>query len=496
MKSDKLQDAIGMVDEQLISRAVLTQETEKRTDEDPAIKHAVLTQKNQKSKHRLRWLAPIAAALAVIVAATAVFGNTPNMSTAAHAVCEAVYPQMASYPGSEIIPGFESRYDEWNEARRAQRAYFGAGENLNGFFKKTAGEFLFSDETQNRIYSPINVFMALAMLAEITDTQTRAQILDLLSASDIDTLRAQAHAVWNANYCDDGALTSILANSVWLNEDVEFKKGALDTLAQSYYASTYRGKMGSKDFTKTYKDWLNNQTEGLLTDYVDAIELDPELLMTLASTVLFRGKWENEFKEANTKAETFHAPDGDVICDFMHQTETYGDVYWGEQFLATKKHLKNSGGDMWFILPDENVSVNELFTNDETLSFMFSNGEWDNAKSLRVNLAIPKFDVSSQLNLADGLRNLGVTNCFDSEKADFSPLVVNGQTAFISQVNHGARVAIDEEGVTATAYVEMHLAGAAMPPEDEVDFVLDRPFVFVITSSDGMPMFVGVVNTP
>ena len=38
--------------------------------------------------------------------------------------------------------------------------------------------------------------------------------------------------------------------------------------------------------------------------------------------------------------------------------------------------------------------------------------------------------------------------------------------------------------------------GSAMPPDDEIDFVLDRPFLFVIESNDGLPLFVGVVNEP
>ena len=35
-----------------------------------------------------------------------------------------------------------------------------------------------------------------------------------------------------------------------------------------------------------------------------------------------------------------------------------------------------------------------------------------------------------------------------------------------------------------------------MPPEDEVDFTLDRPFLFLLTSSQGQPLFAGVVNQP
>ena len=36
----------------------------------------------------------------------------------------------------------------------------------------------------------------------------------------------------------------------------------------------------------------------------------------------------------------------------------------------------------------------------------------------------------------------------------------------------------------------------AFPPEDEVDFVADRPFLFVITDNDNLPLFAGVVNQP
>ena len=57
-------------------------------------------------------------------------------------------------------------------------------------------------------------------------------------------------------------------------------------------------------------------------------------------------------------------------------------------------------------------------------------------------------------------------------------------------------MAVDEEGVTAAAYTVILAPGASMPPEEEVDFVLDRPFLFAITGVDNLPLFVGLVNRP
>ena len=44
--------------------------------------------------------------------------------------------------------------------------------------------------------------------------------------------------------------------------------------------------------------------------------------------------------------------------------------------------------------------------------------------------------------------------------------------------------------------VVIGVSGGSMPPDETVDFTLDRPFLFVITGRDGMPLFVGIVNNP
>lgn len=472
MKTEKLQDAIGMVDEELVKRA-----------------------DKKKKKFPIKWTAAVAACLAVVFAVAVYFNSGMPMAIEAQALAKAEYPEMAKYPEGEMLPGFEEKYDAWSEDRRNQWKYRGAGEGLDGFFKETISEFLTSKDDENLVYSPLNVYMALAMLAETTDGNSREQILSLLGYSDIETLRQKANAIWNANYSDDGAVTSILASSLWLNEGGEFNQNTLDTLAENYYASSYKGEMGSKELNKALQSWMNEQTGGLLEEYISDIELTPNTLMALVTTIYFRAKWENEFVENNNSNDIFHAANGDVECEFMNDTEVYGRYYAGEKFGATSKSLENSGS-MWFILPDEGVDVKELLTDEQALSFMCMDTSVVESKTLRVNLSLPKFDVMSKLDLAKGLKTLGITDCFGAEKADFSPLIGDEGDIWLDKVEHGARVAIDEEGVVAAAYTEMALCGSAMPPEDEIDFVLDRPFVFVITGTDDLPLFVGVVNNP
>ena len=120
------------------------------------------------------------------------------------------------------------------------------------------------------------------------------------------------------------------------------------------------------------------------------------------------------------------------------------------------------------------------------------------SKYMMINLTMPKFDISSSGNLKEGLERLGITDVFDPGRADFTQAVQSPTPipVHITAVNQALRVQVDEQGVKAAAYIEIPGAGAAAPPEEIIDFILDRPFLFVIADYSGIPLFAGVVNEP
>ncbi len=456
----------------------------------------------RKRPRRRLWLGAVAAVLVLAMAGGYFMWPGGRAAVSAYAISEAGYPEMAQYPNDMIdaygMPdndGFDAAYEAWQEGLYAQysSAPEGFAAGLDAYFGASAAQFLAGAGGENRAYSPLNVYMALAMLAELTDGESRQQILSLLGSESIEALREQANGVWNATYRDDGIIKSILAGSLWLNEDVSFKQSTMDTLAQNYYASSYRGEMGSADFNAALRDWINGQTGGLLKEQALEAELTPDTIMALVTTVYFRAKWSDEFSEARTAQGVFHAAGGDVTADFVHSSFA-SDYYWADNFSAAYRYLEN-GGRMWFILPDEGVSADGLLQSGEYMDLVLDPGSWEGQTRVIVNYALPKFDISSQFDLGGGLKALGITDVFDGKVSDFSPMT-DMEGVFVSSARHGARVAIDEEGVTAAAFTELALAGSAAPPDDEVDFTADRPFIFVITTQDDLPLFAGVVNNP
>ncbi len=494
MKGEKLQDAIGLVDEEMVKDA-----------ENPQV--------IKRSVKWWRYASAAAAVLILVISLGVVFlrdkgddtdkgaggvsqqivqetenptqmvendttvgrneenptASTGNTGSSLHgmAISEAVYPKDET-----------GLYED----------YRNLDIDLQGFYSKTLANFLSNSNGENKVFSPVNLYMMLCMVTELTDGNSRQQILDLIGAEDVEQVRKEANAIWKAVYSDDGEMINVLANSVWLHKDVDFNEDTLKKLSSYYYASSYTGDMGTEDMNEALRSWINAQTGNLLSDKVNGIETDYDSLFALASTIYYRGRWYDEFHE--TVTGTFYGSSGEQSCEFMKQ-EMNKHYYWGENFSAVLQSI-DKGGAMWFILPDEGVSIDELLADDEVLSFVNENYMWENHKYIKVNLSVPRFDVEAEFDMEESLKSMGVIDIFDSGLADFSPMCDSGNME-VAEITHGARVAIDEEGCIATAYTVMITDGATIPEGGEVDFVLDRPFMFVITQRNEL-LFAGVVN--
>ena len=411
----------------------------------------------------------------------------------------AQYPNEAKYIGSNgnfNSEKYNEDWDAWWESYQEKTADMIDPAAMTHWFTTGIPALMQDAGKENRVCSPLNVYMALSMLAAVTDGQTRQQILDALGAESLELLQKQTAQLWTENSWDDGLVTSTLTNSIWLRDGYSYNDETLKKLGEDYYASAFSGEMGSDAYNNMLRDWLNAHTGNLLTEQANGLKLDPNTVIALVSTIYYRAPWSDSFYDGATTQDVFHAPDSDVTAEFLHSSE-YNTVYYGDGFSALGLSLQNSGR-MWLLKPDEGTDAAALLQNEDALGFLLANGEWSQTQSATVNLSLPKFDVSSDLDLLDALAQLGMTDVLDGMKADFTPLTTANEDGIaLTQAKHAARVKIDEDGCEAAAYTVLAPeATAMMGPEDEIDFTLDNPFVFAITGIDGLPLFVGLVNQP
>ena len=151
---------------------------------------------------------------------------SPDMNLTQYTVVEAAYPVFPKEPvyGDYIDDNGEGDWDAYfaaQEAYREELRQMGKGENVDDgavldFAGRTAAEIFAGQE--NTVYSPISLYVALGMLTEITDDETRQQVLNLLGAADAETLRQQINRLWMSVY-QDGDAVCRLANAAFLREN-------------------------------------------------------------------------------------------------------------------------------------------------------------------------------------------------------------------------------------------------------------------------------------
>lgn len=491
MKPEKLSDAIGMIDDDIIEEA----------DE--------MRNEKKKSKKPL-WIAlgsvaACAAITAVVLLTTGGGGLTTSdgdnyMNSALgkkHTLVKADYPEFRE-PLYDDYTDFEAFDDDWTaykeEKRKFEQNVVFTKDIPDSYFSEAMKTFLLDNDGENVAFSPVNAYMALAMVAETADGNSRQQILDVLGADSIEQLRNCANGLWKSCYQNGALNETLLANSMWLSNSMSYNTATLQGLVDYYYASAFSGEMGSADYNKLLQAWLNENTGGLLTDEAANVEFDAATVFGLASTVYYKAQWYDEFNaDKNTEGIFTTASGEEQQAEFMNFSDDMYRYCDSEGYVAT--HLNIESGDrMWLILPDEGTAPEQLIENGALNEFLYG-GVKDSSLECKMRFSMPKFDITSQSDLIEGMRELGITDIFDSSAADFSPLC-DGNGVAINEVNNAVRVAVDEKGVSAASFIFMAYAGAAMPQEYPlIEFRLDRPFIFLIENNDDMVLFCGIVNS-
>lgn len=376
-------------------------------------------------------------------------------------------------------------------------------EQINTTFLQQLNEFsLFSSsevlsdagEETNRLFSPISLYMALAMVAETAEGETQDEIIKALQFKNMNLIKSETGKLFRQLYFYNEIGKLNLANSLWLNETVDFNEPVLNTLAKDYYAHSLKLDFKDRNSSKEISKWVSEQTGNKLgTDSSDFI-LNPDSVMTLINTIDFYDEWVDSFDESQTKTDQFYPSKGNPIeSDFMNMSYASHPFARGEGFTVSSLAMKNNH-QMLFILPDEDVSPQDIVSDQKRLKDAVTALSSEQASYGEVVFKVPKFNFSSKLDLKEVTKAMGIETAFDYQLANFTPLS-DVKPLFLAEIKQSARISIDEKGVDASAFTQIDYEGSAMP-EGRADMVLDRPFIFVIVGADQVPLFVGLINNP
>lgn len=473
MKPKNILNALNGVDEELVEGAI----------------------SRKKRPRRALWIGAIAAALALVIALGLFFDPWGgSLGISAQALALAPYPALGrgGTVGRSIqrLSGGAQRI----KLRQEQQALAGQAPEPWEALRQITVALLSREGTDNKLCSPLNLYLDLALLAESGEGRTREQILSLLGEDSIEQLRTDAKALWLANYRDDGTGVCVLANSLWLDRSRSYQQETVTRLARDYYASVYRGEMGTSELDQDLQTWLSRQTGGALDEQASGLTTEADTSFLLLSSVAFSADWTKAFSPRETESKRFFGAAEDVEADFMMEHAELGTdclSFRGDRFSGARKLLKD-GSAVWFFLPEAGTGATpEELADDGQLWSMLQDPEntadWEYPD---LSLEVPRLELSVQTELTDSLRSLGITDVFDKDLADLSPLTGAQDGTYLARADHAVSLSLGEDGCRASSYTVLDFTKYGY------GFTLDRPFLLILTNPQGLPLFCGVVNQP
>ncbi len=341
-------------------------------------------------------------------------------------------------------------------------------------------------DDKNYMISPLSLKMAFAMAANGAEGDTKKQLLDAFNIENLDEFNKNAKELMST-YNSAEILKLNIANSLWINEDhmqKKFTKEFQETAKEYYNAEV--GIVNDETSMPAINSWANEQTFGK----IPAVLYEPEFETILANALYFKGAWVNDFSKSTTKKDIFTSRDGTKSeIDFMHQTDYF--------------HYYDHGGKAVIALPYKNSEAKtdadgNFLGMEESMadiSMYLIEGEYDmhtdilkgfarnkdKAKTY-ISLKMPKFEFEYETRLNDIVKGLGVSDAFIHGKAQFNPMIENGNNEyFITDSMQKTYIKLDEEGTEAAAVTMVFVGATGMmeyPEPIEVSF--DKPFTFVI----------------
>jgi len=350
----------------------------------------------------------------------------------------------------------------------------------------------------NIFFSPYSISTALAMTYAGARSTTSEEMAGTLHFSlDGNRLHAAFHELQTHlnTLQEKGPFRLNIANALWIQKDYMLLQEFNDLNRKFYGANLFHLNFSGDPEGSRIKinDWVEEKTEEKIKDLLPTGVIKKLTRLVLTNTIYFKAEWENKFDSDKTKEQDFWiCGDNKTRVQMMNRKAVFG--YWeNEELQVLEMPYVYRGLSMIVFLPLTKDGLADLESNltPETLH------GWTSCLERRqVNVFLPKFKTTQDINLKDALRKLGMAEAFTTG-ADFSGMEPKKEL-YITDALHKAFIDVDEKGTEAAAATAVVMGIKAMMPDQVVpEFRADHPFLFLIkdNQSDSI-LFMGRLTQP
>lgn len=347
-------------------------------------------------------------------------------------------------------------------------------------------------EPGNTMISPMSISLALAMVYNGTNGNTKSQMETMLHKSGLtpDEINQTYKDLIAGLTSHDPKVELNISNAIFYRNSFSIKNDFITT-NQKYYDAEVSGL----DFSKTSETlnkvngWVNTKTNGKISQIIS--QVNPEDIMYILNAIYFNGEWQYRFDAKETTDMSFTKEDQTIIQTPTMTIENPFPYYSNQTFQMLEMPYGSGKYSMLILLPNSGKNTNDIISilNAENVNSWISK-----LAEQKKKIYLPKFEFKFDDSLVDELRILGMTDAFDDNKANLTGISDAAQLV-ISQVMHKSYIKVDERGTEAAAVTGITVGTTSIGPD--TSFRVDHPFVFAIREKDTQAiLFLGKVLDP
>jgi len=350
---------------------------------------------------------------------------------------------------------------------------------------------------QNQIMSSYSLTSALGMLLNGASGDTAKQVLSSFGIEENKEIFIQNYKLVANQLKSTENFKLNSANRVYYQHNWNINGNYTKSTKEHFLAGPEAVDFSIGEAPGIINKWVEDQTNSKIKDLIPE-DLDPSTVLVLVNAIHFKGDWDLEFNDA-VEDDFKVSEEKSVKAKMMTNPKTkYGYLKLDEhKAQAVEIPYKGNRISMIVILPDPESSLEELekAVEEKGLSKILDTKE--NTYLLKsfvteeLDLSLPKFKMETSLDLVKTLKDMGMTNMFDSDKADFSKMGLS--EIYVTDAGQKAFIEVNEEGTEAAAATFSAFVAKLAPNE----FKCDRPFMFLIRDKQtDVTLFSGHVVDP
>merc|ERR1719367_623148 len=247
------------------------------------------------------------------------------------------------------------------------------------------------------------------------------------------------------------------ANKLYFEQDLKLNECLRLALADQIELVDF--KKSPEETRVNMNRWVEEATQGRIQDLIPEGYVDYSTKASIVNAAYFKGQWQSQFKPKDTKFGNFYITRDQIrMVKFMRQKGAF-NYYVNEELQAHVLELPYEGDhvSMVVILPpwkDDSLQETVKRMTPETLQGVMGEIQTGFYKVEKLDVLLPKFSISGDLELLQPLSTLGINSLFggQSNLTGFMDQYGDSEDSIsLDSAKHKSFIEVNEEGSEAAA---------------------------------------------